>query len=182
MECWTYDISEYEGLVLSTARMYCDQVGIEFDDLAQEIRLKVVKVLRTYDPTRSKLSQRAYVFQCLMNMMKDLKRDAAQRKRVGLTEIHIEDFRRNHGNGAEPTRLDWFEFRYQHLDAEEVYGPVEEGDFVMPALVTEDEARISYLLMDGYNRTEVARILGLKYWVVGQHVRSLREKLKPIAA
>ncbi len=175
------DISAYEGLALSTARMYYQQVGVEFEDLAQDIRLKIVKVLRTYDPTRSRLTERAHVFQCVVNYTKDLKRDAARRKKGLLTEVHIEDYRRTNGHGESGT-LDLFEFRYQYVDAEQIYGGVEEGEFVMPADVTEEEANISRLLIAGFSRTEVAAKLGAPYDVIDQRVRSLRRKFMPEAA
>lgn len=174
------DIGQYEGLVLSTARKYHERLGVEFDDLAQDLRLKIVNVVRTYDPTRSKLTERGHVFQCVMNLTKDLKRNAAQRKRVGLTEVHIEDYRTAHGPGAEPQWLDPFEFRYLCVDADEVYAHAEE-DFVMPSTVTAEEAKVSSLLVFGFSRAEAAGALGVGRHVVDHRVRSLQKKLKPAA-
>ena len=173
------DIGPYEGLVLATARKYHERIDVEFDDLAQEMRLKIAKVLPTYDPSRG-MTEEGHVFQCLRNMVKDLMRDAATHKRRTLVEVHIEDYRQKR-NGGDPS-LDAFEYRYQRLDADEVYGGVEEQEFVMPSTVTEEEAKIARLLAAGYSRIEVAANLGMSYAVAGERVRSLRSKLKPIPA
>lgn len=170
------DIGPYEGLVLATARKYHERVDAEFEDLAQDLRIKVAKVLPTYDPTRSRLTEEGHVFQCLRNMVKDLMRDAATRKRHAIVEVHIEDYRQKR-NGGDPS-LDAFEYRYQRLDADEVYGGVEEQEFVMPSTVTEEEAKIARMLAAGYSRIEVAVSLGMTYAVAGERVRSLRSKLK----
>ena len=62
-------IDAYEGLVFSTAQMFYERVGFELDDLRQELRIKVLKALRTYDATRSRMSERRYVYALLANFV-----------------------------------------------------------------------------------------------------------------
>lgn len=163
------DISAYEGLVVKTAQMFAELVGLEMDDMKQELRLKILKVRRSYKPDRSRISERAYVYGCMANFVKDLKRDRARRAgRLHFTYIE--------GFGLAGV-ADMFEYRHTSASHDETYGAVEEGTFTLPATVTETEREIIYLLVIGYAQTEIAATLRLEYNEVVKQMRILRVKL-----
>jgi DNA-directed RNA polymerase specialized sigma24 family protein len=163
------DIAAYEGLVIKTAQMFAELVGLEIDDMKQELRLKVVKALRAYDSERSKQTERAFVYSCVANLVKDFKRDAARRSgRLDFTYID--------GFGLAGV-ADLFEFRHTCASHDEIFGMVEEGTFVMPATVTSREEEIIYLLVIGYTGTEIADRLDVDYAIVENTMRMLRRKL-----
>lgn len=166
------DIAAYEGLVIKTAQMFAGMVGLEMDDMRQELRLKVLKSRRSYNPARSKMTEKAYVYACLANFVKDLKRDAARRRNGRLVVVHIQDFE----DGTE--QLDWFEFTYSRVTHDEVFGRIEDGSFRLPATVTEAEQNVLVLLVLDYSQPEIAAYLDVSYGAVKTAVRALREKLR----
>lgn len=171
------DVDEFEGLVHTTASKFASMVGLEEDDFKQEMRLTVLKATRSYDPARCRTSKRAFVFSCLSNRVKDLKRDRA--RRAGRLHIaYIEGFGHKAGPGDNTAdSYDLFEYRFMHSSHDEIYAPVED-EFVMPATVTSDEQEIVYLLVIGYAQTEIAETLAIEYAEVVKRMRVLREKFR----
>lgn len=169
-------VKGYEGLVGKTALMFHQQVGLEYEDMRQELYIKVVKAVRAYNPARSKQTQKAFVYSCIANLVKDLKRDAARRNgRFQVTYIEDQRYRDTHGT-AYAASTSVFEARYQHTTHEQVFGGVED-DFVLPSTVTAEEERVLFFLLLDYAQTEIAVVLELEYGAVMKCVRSLREKL-----
>lgn len=162
------DLTAYEGLVGKTTLMFAAQVGLDPEDMRQELWVKIIKARRSYSTSRSRMTERAFVYACMANFVKDLKRDAARRAAGRLEISHIEDFMAN-GEG--------FELRYRHATHDEVYGPIDDGSFTMPATVTPDEQEIIFLLVLGYAQTEIALQLGIEYGEVVKSMRQLRQKL-----
>lgn len=160
------DVVAYEGLVGKTAQMFHAQVGLELDDMRQELFIKVLKALRKYDANRSKLSLRSYVYGCVANLVKDMKRDAARRRNGRLVVVHISE-----------DSLDWFEFTYRRVTHDEVFGAIEDGSFRLPATLTEDEQNVLLHLVLAYSQTEIAAILAISRATVVAHVHSIREKM-----
>lgn len=159
-------IAAYEGLVFKTAQMFHEQVGLEMDDMRQELRLSVLKARRAYHSKRSRLTERAFVYGCVANRVKDMKRDAARRHNGRLVVVHV---------GEES--LDWFEFTYRRVTHDEVFGAIEDGSFRLPATITPGEQEILLLLVVGYTQTEIASSLRMAYSNVNGAVRSIREKM-----
>lgn len=159
-------IEAYEGLVFKTAQMFHGQVALELDDMRQELRLAVLKARRAYHPERSRLTERAYVYGCVANRVKDMKRDAARRRNGRLVVVHVSD-----------DSLDWFEFTYRRVSHDEVFGAIEDGSFRLPATITDGEQEILLMLVVGYSQTEIASSQGVAYATVNASVRSLREKM-----
>lgn len=169
-------LASFEGLVLTTARMFASQVRREEEDLAQELRVKVWHAVRAYDPGKG-LPLERFVFGAITNRIKDFKRGAAReadrRERNGLTFLHIEDTRPLDSEAP----AERFDQLYYHSTHDDVYGDVELEQFRMPAGVTECERRVAALLVVGCDRDEIGVLLGLSYAQVGGYVRTLRIKL-----
>ena len=159
-------IAAYEGLVFKTSQMFHEQVGLELDDMRQELRLTVLKARRKFNAARSRLTERSFVYGCVANRVKDMKRDAARRKNGRLVVVHVGE-----------DSLDWFEFTYRRVTHDEVFGAIEDGSFRLPATITETEQEILLLLVVGYSQTEIAAAQGVAYATVNASVRSLREKM-----
>lgn len=170
------DIAAYEGLVFRTAQMFAELVGLEMDDMRQELRITVVKALRAHSARHaSKSKQRGFVYGCVANRVKDMKRDAARRYYAPLTVQHIDDLSVV-GFISGERLTEWFEATFASATHDETFGDVDNGDFVMPATVTREEQEILYLLVIGYAQTEIALTLGLEYAEVVKGMRVLREK------
>lgn len=168
------DIAAYEGLVFKTAEMFSAMVGLEREDMQQELRIKIIKAKRTFDPRRSKMTERAYIFSCVTNLVKDLKKHAARRS--GIRVEHIEDHVVKDDTAYERLSLSAsFEFRYMHVTEAEAYRLLEA--FTMPATVTAEESRIAAFLVMGYDHQEVADLLGVAKTQVTASVKNVREKL-----
>lgn len=170
-----YRVETYEGLVIKTTQLFFKQVKLEKDDMRQELRITVHKAIRSYQGRRSRTvaGVKGYVFQCVTNRVKDMKRDAARRAAEGrMVVVHIED---QHKAGS-PEDKDWFEYRYCQASQEETFDAAEGGRFVLPATITEDEQTILMLLVIGYAGTEIAQSLGLDYAFVVKCLRALRGK------
>jgi len=170
------DLRSFEGLVVSTARMFASQVRMEEDDLAQELRIKVWTVIPKYDPTRSPLTLERYVFGALTNKIKDFKRgagrEAKRRVTFGIEFLHIEDMR---GSESLP-RQEAFDGQFHYVERDEVFEQIEEGKFVLPAGVTATEARVLVLLMTDHSKGEIALRLGITKTEVFRAMTALREK------
>lgn len=166
----------YEGLIFKTAQMHAHAIEEDQEDVRQILRIKVWRGLLAYDQSRSGMSRDRWIFMVLTNQVKDLKK----RKRRG--ELHIEDIARTPSSDYGSARntvgaRDAFDERYLSTDHEQVYGDVEDDDFVMPSTLTQLERRIVTLLYRDYKQTEAARQLGLETREVERAVRSIREKL-----
>lgn len=159
-------IDAYEGLVYKTAEMFHERVGLEMDDMRQELRLSVLKARRAYHSGRSQLSERAFVYGCVANRVKDMKRDAARRRNGRLVVVHVGE-----------DSLDWFEFTYRRVTHDEVFGAIEDGSFRLPATITEDEQTVLWMLVVGYTRTEIAASMCVEYTKIEGAVRSIRRKM-----
>src|SRR3954453_23239603 len=111
------DLSDkHRGLVYATARRYVGFIDMDFDDLSQELWIKVMTARRRYDPERSDMSERSYVFMAVTNKVKDLKRDTvARRKRGRGSEADIADVSYDD------------EVRLLAQSHDETYGCVDEG-------------------------------------------------------
>jgi RNA polymerase sigma factor (sigma-70 family) len=178
------DIGSYEGLVHKTALMFHERVGLELEDMRQELRIKVFRSIEKYDAARCKTSEEKWVFSCLTNFVRDLKRTAPTRKGPHVT--YIEEYG-THGSKDNYTTDDfsWFEHMYgQEATHDQVYGQVEDS-FVLPPTVTADETKIVRLIETGYSQAEIAKQLNVPPWRIRDAMVALRRKLsalQPVAA
>ena len=176
-------LQDFEGLVIATARIYAGRLRYEEDDLEQELRVKVWQAMRSYSPTRSPLPIQRYVFTCLTNRIKDMKRDAARevarRERFGVSFLHIEDCPVGHDENGRPmgTSASAFESLFMCVERDEVYGQIDCGKFVLPSTLTDVEARVLVLLMLVWSRPEISRRLGISIYELNSVLRRLRIKL-----
>jgi DNA-directed RNA polymerase specialized sigma24 family protein len=156
--------------------MFASRIGMEEDDLAQELRIKVWSVIPRYDPARSPLTLERYVFGALTNKIKDFKRgagrEAKRRVTFGVEFLHIEDMR----GWDDLSRQEAFDGQFHFVEREEVFSQIEEGRFVLPAGVTHTEARVLVLLMTDHTKSEIALRLGITKTEVFRSMTALREK------
>lgn len=178
-------LAAFEGLVLTTSRMFAAQLHRDEDDLAQELRVKVWRAVERFDPTRG-LSIERHVFGALTNKIKDYKRDAARevqrREKHGVSFLHIEDMATKtvmtHYTWARSrdTTQELFDAHYHFVTDEEVYAEVEREPFEVPAGVTGEERQVLALLMADFTRAEIALLLGMSKFRVDTLARSLQQK------
>jgi DNA-directed RNA polymerase specialized sigma24 family protein len=159
------NLAEYTGLVKKTAILFSDKVGLEKDDLEQELWVSVMKSTSSFDAERSKMTERRFVYSCVANRIKDLQRDYWRRRNAPLDVVYIEN--------QVPGYLEPFISSGGH---DETYGVVDDGNFVMPSTVTPIEEQIIFLLTIGYPQTEIAPLLGVEYEFVLKQMRKLRIK------
>lgn len=167
------DIRPYEGLIFKTAQKFAGMVGMEEEDMRQELRLKTAQALLAYD-NRSKLPVKAFVFGCLTNRVKTLQRGHCRKLQYGIGMRYIEDFQdRNIGPYDQGSR---FDFKYFHVDHDEVFGKIEDGQFVLPATVTEQERSVLLLLTLDMTPSEISMRLGIRRAETAACVQRLKEK------
>lgn len=165
-------LDDFEGLVFTTARMFASMVKMEEEDLRQELRVKVWWAMERYDPSRTRVGLKNFVYGCVANKIKDYKRNAARRAAYGLEFSHIED----HTSGETPT-LDSFTGHYMSVGHDNVYGRIDEGLLTLPATVTQTEAQIVVLLMFGMTNTEIMVRMALPRPGVETAIASVRVKM-----
>lgn len=171
------EIAYYEGLVFTTAVRIVRGSDVDLDDVRQELRIKVWRALESYDPARCATSVKSYVFTCVVNGSKDV----LKRKRHG--ELLIEDVAPDDFlTAVERRRMprSFFEHRYLGVEAEQVFGSVEDEGVLVPSTLTERERAMLLLLYYNWrepNASEVGRELGLTRSQVETTVNGLRAKL-----
>lgn len=162
----------FEGLVRETARQIIAG-GVEMDeeDVAQLLRVKVWQAVRKHDETRRRgLPLRRYVFMCVTNVRKDIE------KRPRRHTSSIDAIRDRAHADEDGTVADWFDARFLSVDAESVYGEVDDS-FELPDDFTPIERQVVTLRLNGYLLLEIDRKLGLSRAQREGVMRSVREKL-----
>jgi DNA-directed RNA polymerase specialized sigma24 family protein len=151
------NLEDFEGLIFKTTVLVLPHVEDDFDDVQQLLRIKVWKVLAKYDPARSQMTVKAYVFGCLMNYKKDLKK----RRRRG--ELFIEDLLPDHpsGDGQRHDGSSAFEARHLAVSQDVAFLAVEDETPLLPNTLNDLERRVIGLLMLEYTATEISRTLSI---------------------
>jgi RNA polymerase sigma factor (sigma-70 family) len=170
-------IAAYEGLVFKTSHMFAAMVGLEPEDMQQELRLKIIKSKRVFDPARSSMSERAYIYSCVANLVKDLKRNAATRyARVGhIGYIETLTYGQVFADGEHFT-TDHFMLAFLSESDDQTFAAVLDR-FTFPSTVTQGEQEIAALLVAGFDQQEIGELMGLSRTQVTASVKKLREKL-----
>jgi DNA-directed RNA polymerase specialized sigma24 family protein len=173
----------FEGLVKTTAaQIEAGGVELDFDDIAQLVRIKVWHAVCKFNAERaadSKHLSRArdrhgrsplqrYVFTCVANLRKDIE------KRPRRYNSSIDEIR---GQSAFGVVADWFDLRYLSVEHEQVFWEVEDEPPALPATLTTQERLVVELRCNGRLFTEIDRELGLSRAQREEVVRSVREKL-----
>lgn len=174
------NLLEFSGLVFKTAQMFAEQVKFEQEDLAQELWIVVFRATNAYNSKRSAMELKPFVYGCIANRVKDLKRNAARRAKYGVHIGYIEDYRfdTSHGSVAEMGGgLDPFESRYASEWPEQVYDRIEDGVLTVPSTVTRSEAEVLVMMMFDYSESELMQRFTLTRASVRDVVQSLRVKL-----
>lgn len=161
------DLIDYRGLVFKTASLIVGTVEDDFDDIVQVLWIKVWRARESFDPTRSRMPEKRYVFMCLTNQVKDLKN---KRRRGELSLEMVAE-----GSGLESR--DSFDAQYLAVDREVVYAEVEESDPLLPNTLTQLEREIIALLSQDYRQTEAAAVLGIEKRDIERSMRSIRTKM-----
>lgn len=171
------ELPQFEGLVIKTAAMYSRIVGIDEEDMQQLLRIKAWQAINAYNPQRSRMTLKTYVFGCIRNRVKDMLRDS-QRARMRGGECYIED--QIDTASEHPRQDDWtrshFEAQYLVEPREQVYASVEE-DFELPSWLTEQEKQVVILLALDYAHREIAVVLGISIGAVTKIRNVVREKM-----
>lgn len=171
-------LSAYEGLIFSTAQRLVGRIDhMDQADIEQELRVKVWRALRAFNPAHRRRGEavdafeKRYVFMCVTDRVKDL---TTKRARRG--ELHIEDFCSDSPLEGAHSQREWFEGRFMVTTVEEVFREVEDEGVPLPEL-TDTELQAVCLLYEGYRQTEVAGQLGLTKYEMERTIRSIRDKL-----
>jgi DNA-directed RNA polymerase specialized sigma24 family protein len=185
------NIAPYEGLIFTTARKFAGMAGMEEEDMRQELRLKAAQSIIAFDKKRSdhsetKISVKNFVFGCLTNRVTDLRKAQCRKLNHGVGIRYIEDFGDiapntsvNFGISAESSLAgehNRFDLKYFHVDHDQVFGRIDEGEIVLPTDLTETERSVMLLLTLDMTRTEIAVRLGITRPEAFKCVESLREK------
>jgi DNA-directed RNA polymerase specialized sigma24 family protein len=165
-------LPQFDGLIRETARqIVAAGVEIEYDDVAQLLRIKVWQTIERYDSTHgAHLPLRRFVFGCLYNLRRDIeKRPRRYNHSVEHERSKGDDF---HGGQAEA-----FDLKYLSLNAEDAYVEVEDEPVVLPSTLTATERRVVALRLAGLSLGEVDQAIGLSRFQRAQVMASIRVKL-----
>lgn len=165
-------LPEFEGLVFETARqIVLGGVELEFDDVRQLLRIKVWRAITAFDVRRAgPMPLRRFVFGCVLNLRKDLER------RPRRHTDSIERIRERSIDACEGERSDWFDLRYLSVDAEQVYGEIED-ELRLPSTLDRVERALVAMTMQGRPAQQIEADLGLSCAQRKQAMRTVREKL-----
>lgn len=186
-------LRHFDGLVIETTRqIIATGVELEFDDVAQLLRIKVWHAVEKFDAERAAASKflshardrhgrsplERFVYGCVANMRKDIeKRPRRFNQSIeGIRDRSTAKFDR-FGGVALMGIADWFDLRYLSVDHEDVFGEVEGDDPPLPSTLTEVERQVVGLRLDGLMLMEIDRELGLSRGERERVMRSVREKL-----
>jgi RNA polymerase sigma factor (sigma-70 family) len=167
-------VAQFEGLVYTTARQIVDGgVEIDFDDVRQLLRIKILYAIQKYHSDRSTLSLRRFVFGCVRNMRKDIE------KRPRRFNKSVEEIRTRHAEfpDAPGDASEWFDERFLSITAEQVYFEVEDEDPCWFARLDEEERQVVKLRSDGLSLAEIDCALVLARGQARNAMQSVREKL-----
>lgn len=172
-------LPSFEGLVKTTAaQIELGGVELDFDDIAQLLRIKIWHAVCKFSAERAAESRhlsrardrhgrsplQRYVFTCVANLRKDIE------KRPRRYNSSIDELR---GSAL----ADWFDLRYLSVEHEQVFWEVEDETPPLPATLTQQERLVVELRCNGRLFTEIDRELGLSRAQREEVVRSVREKL-----
>jgi RNA polymerase sigma factor (sigma-70 family) len=162
------DISPYRGLIYATAARYAPYVDDDLEDIQQVLALKVAQAIRAFDPSKTKLPLRNFVFACVTNRVKDLLKEQSRRNdRRGGSQLYVEDV----SSGVT------FETAYLSVRQDVVYFEVEDEEVVLPSTLTTFEKQVVGLLLAEFNQTEIAAQLGVTRATVRKAHASVQEKM-----
>lgn len=166
-------ITQYEGLIRSTAWRYVGHCEEDYDDICQLFRVKTWQALLSFDPSKVKnqaardtagrTPQDRYVYACIKNRGKDLV------KAVKRNWAYMEDL----GEHAAP---DQFEQRYLLAAEEEVHQVLQDMPLI-PSTLSPNEHQIVTLLYLDFDNGEIASFLNWPRQKVQIVVRRIREKM-----
>jgi hypothetical protein len=178
-------LPSFEGLVKTTAaQIELGGVELDFDDIAQLLRIKIWHAVCKFSAERAAesrhLSQardrygrsplQRYVFTCVANLRKDIE------KRPRRYNSSIDELRARCPDDGAPL-ADWFDLRYLSVEHEQVFWEVEDEPPPLPVTLTSQERLVVELRCNGRLFTEIDRELGLSRAQREEVVRSVREKL-----
>jgi RNA polymerase sigma factor (sigma-70 family) len=169
MELADVDISPYLGLIHATAARYEPILDDDLDDIKQVLALKVAQAIVAFNPRRTRLPLRNFVFSCVTNRVKDLLKEQSRRNdRRGGGQLYVEDI------GATATV---FEAAYLCVSQEIVYAEVEDDEVRLPSTLTALERKVIELLLLDYNQTEIAAELRVTRAAVRKAHASVQYKM-----
>jgi RNA polymerase sigma factor (sigma-70 family) len=174
-------MARYEGLVRKTSSMYYEVFNEPFEDFAQTLRLKVCEALAAYDTSRSQMTEKAFVFSCVRNRVKDFLRKLQVRSEAGWQEpALIEDIapsESEHRDGRHSGPRDKWEFQFCSTSEEDAFAILLSEIPLIPSTLDDQERRIVGLLYVGFNQEEVAQELGMTRSAAITAVKQIRTKL-----
>jgi RNA polymerase sigma factor (sigma-70 family) len=165
----------YEGLVKSTASKYHAKVQEEYEDMCQTLRLKVMEALAGYDPKRARQPIEGYVFQCVVNKVKDY---CKRRRR---DDLYMEDVATSWSGSADGARqeitTDRFEAQYFLEQEADAFGDILRQTPLLPAELTDVEERVLLGLYIECQQKEIAVRFDLTPREVAKAVKAIKVKM-----
>lgn len=154
-----------------TAGLTAPYVEEDYDDICNLLRIKVWQALMAFDPTKARQPRDQYVFMCVYNRVKDL------RKKVKRNEAFIEDEAPAWSSGEGDGPRDSFERQHFSVDEDQVYADALHGDPLIPSTLTRRERTVLLYLYFDYAQAEIAEQMELSRKDVSTAVASIRLKM-----
>lgn len=145
-------LKKYEGLVKSTVKYWRQYITTDLgdEDIAQELRIQIWKSLQAFDPEKAKgYSEEKFVFWHVRNKIKDL----IAKKHREYFEIYTSEMNLDWKNGDEAETLD------RNSISKLKFERKENTDLI--SNLPRRQQEICVLMLQGYNNTEVAGIIGV---------------------
>lgn len=173
-------VAAYEALIDATVRKFRSQITFELadEDIAQELRMKVLYALRRHDPAR--LEESRHVFGAILNRVKDL-----ISKRVRSEELLIDHWPGDDGDGKAA---------YDHSSVVSEWGCLQRtavtelgdgfgvrmSDAGILAGLTDLQATVALGLAAGFTMMQIVGAAGITQTQYRRDLEVVKERLAPL--
>lgn len=170
---------KYKPLIITMAKkliVYCDNIGIEINDLVQEGMIGLNNAINKYD-VKKNISFYTFATTCIERQMFTLIKTSKRQKHKILNESLSFEFE----NGND-TNLEYF-FGDDEYNPENILLGIEEKNFLMKQIekdLTNLEQQVFELKMNGFDYKEIASIIDKDPKSVDNAIQRIKIKIKKI--
>lgn len=185
----TEKVMKYEPLIQTTVRYWRDSIPPEYsdEDIAQELRIKVITALRSYDPDHPKaIPEERHVFGALRNRIKDMQKKS-WRKHETLTDVMPGEILNRSIPQPWPTTRKIIgsglvEAQFSLLPKNGNGRFIDEYDALVIvdhlSGLQDDEIQVAILVSCGYTASQAASIMGITVWMFRTRLEAVKEHLE----
>lgn len=141
--------------------------GMDTEDIIQELVIKGYLAFKSYD--RNKASVKTYIDIVLRNQLKDLLKKVGSRKNLAFVNaVSISESVEDEDDIDSPVQVGVEENGYNDIEIQDILEKVE---------LTEQEKKVVYLRLQGFDCSEIAKQLNVSKPRISQIMKNLQKKI-----